>query len=62
MKKVINKILYNFGYVEYDPFEKLLHEVVKESIRRAGKLINLNEMGLRIRIQAIEDDFFKANQ
>lgn len=55
MKKIINKIFAKLGYVEYDPFERLLHELVKESIRRDGKLITCAEMGLRIRIQAIED-------
>ena len=57
MKRLVNKVLFKFGYIEYDPFERLLHEVVKESVRRDGELISVREMGLRVRVQATTDDF-----
>ena len=52
--KIINKLLSKFGYVKYDPIGELLHELMKESIRRDGKLVICHELGLKIRIQAID--------
>jgi hypothetical protein len=33
IKRLVNKVLFKFGYVEYEPFERLLYEVVKVRIQ-----------------------------
>lgn len=58
MRKILNKIMFRLGYTRYNKTSELLYEMMRESIRRKGEMIETDIGAGAIRVKIAARDIF----